>query len=277
MNGWHEVGEVMASGGPLTGPGRPRTIAGMRLLAACLPLALAVLARPANGVPRAPSGEPADAIETARYLRPSERAFVPESEITVKKSRTGLSVESVTERGKSKLTVSSRYDDRERLTSAEVTLVSGDKKVAHAVSVTFAAGKATIRREGQPAQEVDVAPDAIVTSAPDWTDAFLLCRRYDRKAGGKQSFPGLWIHPEQATQLPKFAIERTGQDTIEHAGKERKLDRYTIWLRSTSTYAAWADDQGRLIKLVPFPYKEGAGNWIVLEGYEKSSSGVRPR
>src|SRR5262249_6292901 len=145
------------------------------------------------------------------------------------------------------------------------------------VSVTVAAGKATIRRDAQPAQEVDVASDAIVTSAPDWTDAFLLCRRYDRKAGGKQSFPGLWIHPEQGTQLPKFAIERTGRDTIDHAGKELNLERYTIWLRGNSTYAAWSDDQGKLIKLIPLPYKEGAENWIVLEGYEKSAAGLRPR
>jgi len=247
----------------------------MRFLTSCLPLALAVLAQPADDVSCAPSREPATDVETVRYVRPSERAFVPESEITVKKSKTGLSVECVTERGKSKLIVSSRYDDRGRLTAAKATLVNGDKQ--DVLSATVAEGKATIRREGQPAQEVDVAPDAIVTSAPDWTDAFLLCRRYDRKAGGKQSFPGLWIHPEQATQLPKFAIERTGQDTIDHAGKELKLDRCTIWLRGNRTYATWADEQGRLIKLVPLPYKEGAENWIVLEGYEKSASGLRPR
>jgi hypothetical protein len=248
----------------------------MRFLSSCWPLALAVLARPADDLLRATSAEPpADVVETARYVRPSDRAFVPESEITVKKSRTGLSVESVTGRGKSKLTVSSRYDDRGRLTAAEATLVTGDKKSA--VSVTVTAGKATIRRDGQSAQELEVPADAIVTSAPDWTDAFLLCRRYDRKAGGKQSLPGLWIHPEQATQLPKFAIERTGGDTIDHAGKELKLDRYTIWLRGNSTYAAWSGDQGKLIKLVPLPYKEGAENWIVLEGYEKSASGLRPR
>ena len=246
----------------------------MRIFTDCLPLALAVLARPADDL--SPPGRRAGGRgRTAHYVRPSDRAFVLESEITVE-SRAGLFVESVTGRGKSKLTVSSRYDDRGRLTAAEVTLVSGDKNGT--LSVTVAAGKATIRREGQPAQEVEVAPDAIVTSAPDWTDVFLLCRRcYDRKAGGKQSFGGLWIHPEQATQLPTFAIERTGGDTIDHAGKEQKLDRCTIWLRGNSTYVAWADEQGRLIKLVPLPYKEGAENGIVLEGYEKSASGLRPR
>jgi len=248
----------------------------MRFLTSCWPLVLAVLARPASDLPRALSGEPAaEVVETARYVRPSDRTFVPESEITVKKSGTGLFVESVTGRGKAKLTVSSRYDGSGRLTDAKAILFTGDKQAA--ATVTVAAGKATIRRDGQPAQEVEIPPDAIVTSAPDWTDAFLLCRRYDRTAGGKQTFPGLWIHPEQATQLPKFAIERTGRDAIDHAGTELNLDRSTIWLRGGSAYAAWSDDRGRLIKLVPLPYQEGAENWIVREGYEKSSPGLRPR
>jgi len=56
-----------------------------------------------------------------------------------------------------------------------------------------------------------------------------------------------------------------------------KLDRSTIWLRGNSTYATWSDDRGKLIKLVPLTYKEGAENGIVLEGYEKSASGLWPR
>src|SRR6476659_8517368 len=99
-----------AQGDPLTGPGRPGTIAGMRFLNSSLLLVVAVLARPTDDLPRALSGEPAaEVVETARYLRPSDRTSVLESEITGKKSKTGLSIESVTGRGKSKLTVSSRY------------------------------------------------------------------------------------------------------------------------------------------------------------------------
>ena len=136
----------------------------------------------------------------------------------------------------------------------------------------MADGKATVERPGQKAQEFEVSPGVIVTSAPDWTDTFVLCRRYDRAKGGKQSFPGLWIHPEQAAHAPVFAIERTGEDKVEHAGKELKLGRYTIWLRGNSRYTAWADDAGRMIKLLPLPSKDGATNWLVLDGYEKSAA-----
>ena len=42
-------------------------------------------------------------------------------------------------------------------------------------------------------------------------------------------------------------------------------------------YAAWMDDAGLMIKLVPLPYKEDAQNWIVLNGYEKSTAKLRPK
>jgi hypothetical protein len=132
-------------------------------------------------------------------------------------------------------------------------------------------GKARVQRAGQKAQEFEVPPGVIVTSAPDWTDAILLCRRYDRAKGGKQSFPGLWIHPEQPGQRLPFAIDRTGEDTVEDAGKKLKLARYTIWLRGNSSYTVWADETGRLIRLVPLATKEGAPTGLVLDGYEKWS------
>ena len=214
-------------------------------------------------------------IEKGAYVRPSGKTFVFECEITIKKTKTGSNVESVTERGKTRLTISSRYDERDRLTSAEViVVVDGKKKTA---AVTAAEGKAKVQREGQAAQEFDVRPGVIVTSAPDWTDTWLLCRRYGRKAGAKQSFPGLWIHPEQACQSLTFAIEKDGQDTIEDTDKKLVLNRFTIWLRGNSRYAAWADENGKMIKLVPLPYKEGAMNWLVLDGYEKTAARLWPR
>jgi hypothetical protein len=222
------------------------------------------------------SGEPvADLVEKARYVRPSGKSVAFECEITIKKTKTRSSFESVTERGKTKLAVSSRYDERDQLTAAEATLESDGKK--RTATVTAAEGKAKVRREGQPTQEFDVSPGVIVTSAPDWTDAILMCRRYDLKARGKQSFPGLWIHPEQASQSLTFAIEKSGEDTIDHADKKLALNRFTIWLRGNSSYAAWADECGRMIKLVPLPYKENATNWLVLDGYEKSAANLWPR
>jgi hypothetical protein len=223
------------------------------------------------------TGDPADddAIEKSRYVRPSGKAFLFECEVTVKKSKSGSTVESVTERGKLKLIVTSRYDERDRLTAANAILVNDSKKST--ATVTAADGKAKVQREGQAAQEFEVQPGLIVTSAPDWTDAILMCRRYDVKAGGKQSFPGLWIHPEQPSQSLTFTIEKIGDETIDHADEVLKLNRFTIGLRGNSRYTGWADPTGRMIKLVPLPYKENAGNWIVREGYEKSAANLWPR
>src|SRR5262249_31535015 len=173
------------------------------------------------------------------------------------------------------LTVLSRYDRRNRLLAAEANLESDGKKKSATVAADD--GKAKVRRDGQPVQEFDISPGVIVTSAPDWTDAILMRRRYHAKGGGKQSFPGLWIHPEQACQSLTFAIDKLSEETIDHADMKLKLSRFTIWLRGNSSYAAWADDGGRMIKLVPLPYKENAANWLVLEGYEKAAANMWPR
>jgi hypothetical protein len=225
--------------------------------------------------PLLPVADPEAIVDRARYLRPSGKEFVLECEFTLRKTKSGTSIESVTGRGKNRMTVSSQYDERDRLTAAEATLVRNDQRTR--VTVVAADGKATVQRPDQKPQEFEVPASVIVTSAPDWTDTFLLCRRYDQKKGGKQSFPGLWIHPEQATQQLTFTIERVGDDTVEHAGKKPKLGRYAIQLRAKSNYAAWADEKGRMIKLVPLPYREGASNWLVLEGWEKSASSLFPR
>lgn len=220
-------------------------------------------------------GDPvAESVERVRYLRPAGPDFATECEFTLRKSPTGATIESVTTRGKVRLTVAAQYADRDRLTSATATLVRDGAKVA--ATVTTAAGKATVQRAGQKAQEFDVPAGVIVTSAPDWTDTFLLCRRYDRKQGGKQSFPGLWIHPEQPAHRLTFALERVGEVTIEHGAKKVRLGRYTIWLRGNSSYAAWADADGQMVRLVPLPYKDDAANWLVLDGYERSTAQLRP-
>ena len=223
------------------------------------------------------TGDPADddAIEKSRYVRPSAKAFLFECEVTVKKFKSGSTVESVTERGKLKLTVASRYDERDHLTAADAILENDGKKMTATVTTTDR--KARVQREGKDAQEFEVRSGVIVTSAPDWTDAILMCRRYDVKAGGKQSFPGLWIHPEQPSQSLTFTIEKDGEESIDHAVEKLKLSRFTIGLRGNSRYAAWADTGGRMIKLVPLPYKENASNWIVREGYEKSAANLWPR
>jgi hypothetical protein len=214
-------------------------------------------------------------VESTRYLRPSGRdRFVTECTFTVVRTFDGMTIKSVTERGKINLTVEASYDERKHLNAAKATLAVNEKTTTAIVTVT--AGKAQVARAELPDQAFDVPTGVIVTSAPDWTDTFLLCKRFDRVQGGKQTFPGLWIHPEQNGQRLTFAIERRGADVIQHAGKPLTLDRFTIWLRGNSSYTAWANADGTMIRLVPMPFKEGALTGIVRDGYEKSASVLRP-
>jgi hypothetical protein len=67
-----------------------------------------------------------------------------------------------------------------------------------------------------------------------------------------------------------------GSDTIEHEGRKLALDRCEIRLRGNSGYAAWLDPQGRLIRLIPLPAKEGSPPGMVLRGFEKSALGLKP-
>jgi hypothetical protein len=104
---------------------------------------------------------------------------------------------------------------------------------------------------------------------------FLLCRRYERPRKGKQEFPALWIHPTQPPQLLTFSIEWQGTDSIEHDGKKIELNRFAIRIRNNSAYVAWADAQGRLVRLIPLPLPKGAAG-LTREGFEKSAAGLRP-
>jgi hypothetical protein len=203
--------------------------------------------------------------ETFRYLRPTAKGFVPAARITLRTTTDGWSIESVTGGGEREMNVSARYDGKDNLLSASATLHLEDAKAAALVKVTK--GVARVEAKGA-VQEVPVMAGTLVTSAPDWSDIFLLCRRYDARAAGKQEFQGLWIHPEQKTLALKFTIEREGADEIEHAGKKSDLGRYRIQIRGPNPYMAWADEHGVLVKLVPLPAKEGNG--LIREGWEKT-------
>jgi hypothetical protein len=169
--------------------------------------------------------------------------------------------------------VETRYDDEDRPISARIALTTdGATKTA---TVQVKDGKATIRRDGQEPIEFDAPKGTIITSAPDWTDVFLLCRRYDRKRQGKQEFPALWVHPTQPPQRLTFTIERQGSDVIEHDGKKVELGRYAIRIRNNSSYLAWADAEGRMVRLIALPHKDARAG-LTLEGYEKAAAGLRP-
>ena len=204
--------------------------------------------------------------ETVRYVRGRPGAFQKECEFRLHDTEDGRTITSETWRGSTTLKLFARYDQRDQLAFAEVELRKDGRKwrtVAHVVD-----GRATVVRGGQPAQEFDVPAGVIVTSAPDWTDTFLLCRRYDREQGGKQEFVALWIHAQRPAMRLTLTIERVGA-----AGD---LDRYVIHLRGNSPYTAWADRTGKMVKLAHLPFKEGATNHLLLEGHEAAAHPLRP-
>src|SRR5262249_39960473 len=122
-------------------------------------------------------GHEADRMQHV-FVRSAGKSFVKECTISVKEDKTGWSVTSDTFRGDTPLSIGSRYDAQDRLTGATVTLTKGEGKASAKVEVN--GDKAKIVRAGQPAQEFELQRGVIVTSAPDWTDIWLLCRRYDR-------------------------------------------------------------------------------------------------
>jgi hypothetical protein len=212
--------------------------------------------------------------EEMRYTRPAGAKTATECTFRITRQGAGWTITSRTDRGDAKMEVESRYDAEDRLTAASATLTW--RGAAKAATVQVKDGTATVRREGKEAAECDVPRGTIVTSAPDWSDVFLLCRRYDRGRKGKQDFPALWIHPTQPPRRMTFSIEWQGADTIRHAEKELPLSRYVIHIRNNSAYAAWADSRGRLIRLIPLPRK-GTAPGMTLEGYERSAAALRPK
>jgi hypothetical protein len=172
------------------------------------------------------------------------------------------------------MAVTASYDAQHALVHAQATLSDGARKKT--VRVEIKDGQATLKRDAGEMQEFAAPRGVIVTSAPDWTDTFLLCRYYDRKKGGKQEFPALWIHPEQPGQRLTFLIERVGMDTIDHQSRKLGLQRYRIRIRNNSAYVAWTDGDGEMIKLMSLPVKGKGGTTLVREGYESSAAPLHP-
>jgi hypothetical protein len=215
-----------------------------------------------------------DRTEKFRYLRPAQDRFVTECEFIIASTPKGRTILSTTYRGNTQLKLTAIYEGKETLTSAEVVVQMGTEK--QTATATVARNEAQVVNASNDRAALAAPPGVIVTSAPDWTDTFMLCRKYDRSKGGKQEFPALWLHPKQKSLALTFSIERVAQDAIEHEGKKTMLDRFAIRIRNNSAYAAWADGDGTMIKLVPLPFRAEATNWLVREGYEKSAAGLRP-
>ncbi len=209
---------------------------------------------------------PAAGPESARYLRVTPRGAVPECSFAIDRQSDGWAISSVT----GSLTVSACYDAADRLVEASARIGTGEP-----ARVESAGGRAKIHRPGQAAQEFDAPAGIIVTSAPDWTDTFRICRLWNRAREGRQEFPGLWIHPEKPAQRLTFTAERTGGDEIRSGSGAMALDRLSIRIRGNSAYLAWVDPAGRMIKLVSLPF--GGGSVVlVLEGFEGPAAALRP-
>jgi hypothetical protein len=225
--------------------------------------AVTILAQQLQAAEAPPAGK-------TRYLRPAGDGWALECEFEVRSGDAGWKIGSTTHRGKTQLSVQAAYDKEDNLLSGEIILRDG--KQDHAAIIKRNQNKVDIRRAGAETQSFEVSPGVIVTSAPDWTDVFLLCRRYRHADGGRQTFAALWVHPQQPTQLLKLAIERQGHDTIQHDGKDLKLARFTIELRGKSQYAAWATMEGTLVRLIPLPQKAKLRSGLIHDRYAKSAA-----
>jgi hypothetical protein len=215
-----------------------------------------------------PAADPAKPAPL-RYLRPHKDGYVLESEVATTSSDDGTVVTSRSERPGETMTLTLHYDRAGKLTRAEA-VQGGTKKV-----VTLELGEkgtGTMKRGGLTDLLKDLPADPIVTTAPDWTDVFQLVRRYDAAKGGKQEFAGLWFHPVQGLETQTFTIERQGQDAVTVKSMEVKLTRYRIKLRSGDC-AAWADGEGRVLRLQPLAAKATP---VVLEGFEDATKGLKP-
>ncbi len=207
-----------------------------------------------------------------RYLSPDGDDWVQEAEFTMVQRADPWEIVSTTGRGKKRLIVQTNYDHEKLLRAAKITLKEEGKK-DKSLFLKTQNGKTQVFRDGFETQKfMDIPPGVIVTSAPDWSDVFLLSRRYDYAQGGKQIFMALWAHPDQPAQLLNLSIERQGHDTIRHDGKDVKLTRFTIELRGKSQYAVWATMDGTMVRLIPLPAKEKQRNGLILEGFEKSGA-----
>ena len=213
-----------------------------------------------------------ESSKTIRFLRVSGSEFVKETEIHLVRTQETFIVTSITQRGEQTLTVTSRFDSKNVLTSASLTLRQGNRVQSASVRVTDRTAR--VLRDGYETTELACPGGVIVTSAPDWTDSFMAVRRYDPKGSATQKFPALWIHPTREPLELTLELTRLGRDSVTLSNKSANLDRFLLVLRGGSRYVVWRNQQGQLVRLVP-AMKGGGG--IVLTGWELATRDLEPR
>jgi len=215
----------------------------------------------------APAADP-DKPTTWRYVRPDGGKFVFDGELTFTRSADGSSAVSRVDRGKETLTLTVERDKAGQVVAANAVDQTADDKKA--VTVTFVGKSAEVRRGGL-REYVETPADAVVATAPGLGDVLQLVRRYDAAKGGKQEFPGLWIHPREPYATLTFVIERVGGDKATLKDKEVALDRYRV-KRRDGTYLVWASADGVVYKVAP---DGGKGDAAVLEGWEDATRDLK--
>jgi hypothetical protein len=203
-----------------------------------------------------------------RYLRPAGDKWVTESEVRYRPGSDLSLYSSETTRpdGETLLLRIKRVGGR----TAEAIIQhdkGGDRKTAQ---VTWDGDTVKLSRGGK-TENLKVPPDPVITSAPDWSDILALVRRYDRKKGDKQEFPGLWFHPTQPHRILAFSVEGTGSVRAQHEGKPLDLQAFKITIRSGG-YKVWALPTGEVVKILPDGPKATP---VVLEGYTETTKGLR--
>jgi len=204
-----------------------------------------------------------------RYLRPDMGKYIAAGSITNQRSDEGSTIVSRTERPDEKTTVTLRYDRDGKLTSIDAIQDATRKAVTLTIGEK---GAGIMKRGGITDLFKDLPDNPVVTAGPDWTGAVALLRRYDAAKGGKQDFAGFWIDPVQGLEKQTYTVERKATDTVTVKDKEVKLDRYRIKLHG-GEYTAWADPDGRLVRIQGLAPKAVP---IVLEGFEDTTKGLRP-
>jgi len=209
----------------------------------------------------------ADSRVEMQYLRRSADGFIPESTIQFGEKRDSRRViVSRTDRGSEQLEIVAQFEPAGRMIDAVVTMQRGPER--QSASAIWERDTVRVTRADGSVRELDCPDSVIITSAPDWTDAVLLVKRYDRQRRGRQEYAGLWIHPIQEPLRLQFSIERVGEDVVQRDAAEFTLDRFLIVLRGGSRYLAWGDARAQLVRLM----SEGRpASGIVLAGWELSA------
>jgi hypothetical protein len=226
----------------------------------------------------APDAEPEKPAAT-RYVHLAKDKYLTDSEITTTKAADGTTtfVSRAFSPGES-TTLTIHTDATGKMTTAEAVL---DGKTKKSATLTFGDKKgATFVRVG-PGKNTeffkDLPENPVIATTPGWSEVFQIVKRYDTAKGGKQEFPGAWIHPADGMKTLTYVVQREGDDTIKVLDKDKKeqtvkLDRFRLTLPA-GDFRTWVDPMGRVVRIAAVKGKEAP---VILEGFEEATKDLSP-